>query len=165
MQQYAARFWSKVKKHRRCWLWTGSRDRHPRGKGFTYGTFGVGSRTDNSCKHLKAHRVAWELTYGPIPKGKKVLHRCDVPHCVRPDHLFIGTQADNMDDMMKKGRGVQHTGEKHGNAKFTNLQADKIRKRYIKGARKGHGAAGVIAAEFGVDRHTIQRIANGKTYP
>lgn len=165
MKEHAARFWSKVSKTNTCWLWTGSRDRHPRGKGLTYGTFGVGSRTDKSCRHIKAHRVSWDLAYGAIPQGVMVLHRCDVPHCVRPDHLFLGKQADNMADMMKKGRGVQHTGVDHGNAKFTKQQVDNIRKRYRKGAKKGSGAAGVIAAEFGVDRHTIQRIAIGKTYP
>jgi hypothetical protein len=94
----AERFASKVSPEPTsgCWLWDGQVDlngyaRISRGPPWTRITFG--------------HRVAWELHRGPIPTGLSVLHRCDVPGCVNPDHLFLGTQADNMADMNAKGRG------------------------------------------------------------
>jgi len=87
----AERLWSKVTKTETCWTWTGARNR----KG--YGEIGAKGRVQ------KAHRIAWELTYGPIPEGLDVLHHCDNPPCCRPDHLFLGTDADNMADMMAKG--------------------------------------------------------------
>ena len=96
---FVARFWRKVAKHSSgCWLWYGARN------GNGYGVCGAGG-----LKWL-AHRVAWELSCGPIPEGGDyhgtcVLHRCDVPLCVNPDHLFLGTQADNMRDKAEKGRG------------------------------------------------------------
>jgi len=65
------------------------------------------------------HRVSWELHYGPIPKGMSVLHKCDNPPCVRPDHLFLGTQQDNLQDMRNKGRHRWGLGERHAHAKLT----------------------------------------------
>lgn len=76
-----------------CWLWTGLADQHG------YGRIHFEGRV------TRAHRVSWMIHEGPIPEGQKVLHRCDTPACVRPDHLFLGTQADNMADMNAKGRG------------------------------------------------------------
>src|ERR1035437_8293700 len=70
-------------------------------------------------KHSLAHRVAWELKNGPIEKRLNVLHTCDTPACINTDHLFLGTQADNMRDKVKKGRGRASYGEKHVNAKLT----------------------------------------------
>ena len=87
------RFWSKVEKGDGCWLWRGAIGSHGR-----YGQFNVVNRSRPS------HRVAWELVNGPIPAGLYVLHRCDVGLCVNPAHLFLGTQKDNMADMMAKGR-------------------------------------------------------------
>ena len=76
-----------------CWLWFGALDGYKK-----YGCFRVGK------KNLRAHRVSWELYRGSIPKGMQVLHKCDVPPCVNPDHLWIGTQRDNVNDMIRKGR-------------------------------------------------------------
>lgn len=102
------RFWSFVDNPAAgCWEWTGGTTQ------FGYGAF----RKDGRIQ-VNAHRYAWELTYGPVPVGLYVLHRCDNPKCLRPDHLFLGTHLENMADARAKGRtrnantGVTHC--KHG---------------------------------------------------
>ena len=92
-------FWVHVQRSDGGWMWTGG----ARGK------YGQSSRLGKS---LSAHRHSWILHYGPIPDGLFVLHKCDVPRCVRPDHLFLGTHQKNMDDMYAKGRGP--TGDRNG---------------------------------------------------
>src|ERR1700677_546104 len=92
------RFWSKVKKTRKCWLWMAALDGHG------YGKIMIGSRKDNSRKYRSAHRVSYELTKGKIGKDLCVLHKCDVRHCVNPNHLWLGTKRDNTQDMIRKGR-------------------------------------------------------------
>lgn len=86
------RFWRHVKKTNTCWLWIGADD------GNGYGVFNLDG------KAVKAPRMSWALTFGPIPDGLFVLHRCDHPPCVNPQHLFLGTHTDNMKDMVSKGR-------------------------------------------------------------
>lgn len=90
------RFAAKVRRTPDCWLWTGSAT--PCG----YGQMWVGRRGDGGP--LYAHRIAWQLSHGPVPEGLSVLHHCDTPACVRPDHLFLGTHTDNMRDASRKGR-------------------------------------------------------------
>ncbi len=89
----SARFWQKVQKGDGCWEWQGSRNK------LGYGITSLRGRA------IRAHRVSWEIVNGPIPDGLLVCHRCDNPACVRPDHLFLGTQIDNLRDMRTKGRG------------------------------------------------------------
>jgi len=84
-----------------CFLWAGA------SKGSGHGTFRVGSQEDGSRRILLAHRYAWERANGPIPFGLHVCHKCDTPACVNPDHLFLGTHADNHRDKAVKGRGVK----------------------------------------------------------
>ncbi len=99
----AERFWAKVNKEgpivrdglTPCWMWTGTLSR--RG----YGSLSRGRRDQG---HVRATRLSWELHVGPIPDGLFVLHHCDNPPCVRPEHLFLGTQRDNITDMVSKGR-------------------------------------------------------------
>lgn len=86
------RFWSKVQKTDGCWLWQGATT------GAGYGGFNIKGDL------IGAHRVAYELTFGPIPDGLLVCHTCDVRHCVNPAHLFLGTHTDNMQDCKTKGR-------------------------------------------------------------
>lgn len=88
------RFWAKVNKKgkNQCWEWTAARDP------FGYGRFGLNG------KICTASRFSWELHYSPISKGMCVLHKCDNPPCVNPNHLFLGTRSDNVADMIAKGR-------------------------------------------------------------
>lgn len=87
------RFWDKVLVGDGCWEWQAGTQKHN-----GYGSFSMNGRD------VKAHRVSWLLWYGEIPKGLRVLHRCDNPPCIRPDHLFLGTQKDNVLDAVAKGR-------------------------------------------------------------
>lgn len=100
------RFFRHVRRGRGCWEWTARIN--SRG----YGTFRL--RPEQI-----AHRAAWILFRGPIPQGLQVLHRCDNRKCVRPSHLFLGTNADNVLDKMLKGRHRKFVGEEHGMARFT----------------------------------------------
>jgi hypothetical protein len=78
-----------------CWEWVGS-------KRNGYGRIIIGSRTDGTRKSMSAHRVSYELKYGEIPEGMEVCHKCDNPCCVNPDHLFLGTRQDNIDDRVRR---------------------------------------------------------------
>lgn len=93
----ANRFWSKVDKSGECWTWM--RSTHRGG----YGSFTV--FRDGSFKKVRAPRMAYELTHGTIDPSLVICHKCDNPRCVRPDHLLLGTQDDNLKDMSAKGRG------------------------------------------------------------
>lgn len=98
------RFWFRVDKSGDCWTWSAARGA---GK-FDYGYFWTDGK-----KLVKAHRYAYALANGPIPEGMVICHRCDNPPCVRPDHLFLGTQKDNIHDMDAKGRGRRPTRRTH----------------------------------------------------
>lgn len=91
----------------KCWLWIGSKD------GAGYGTL------SNGGKIHKAHRAAYGVFVGPIPDGMLVCHRCDTPPCFNPEHLFVGSQSDNMQDMARKGRHPYPRGDRHHGAKMT----------------------------------------------
>jgi hypothetical protein len=117
--------------------------------------FGYGSITWDG-KKLMAHRAAYEFYCGPIPEGMSVLHRCDNPRCCNPDHLFIGTQKDNIDDMVAKGRG-NHKGERNSCAKLTSSAVHEIRRLLA----LGNMYEWEIAERFGVARSTVNNIKRG----
>ena len=100
---------------------------------------------------LKAHRVSWEMAHGPIPAGFEVCHKCDVPLCVRPDHLFLGSHADNMADMSAKGY--------HANRKLTMDDAREIRRLYAAGTGSYR-----LSRQFGVAKPGILKILRGRHY-
>ena len=140
-------FWAKVDKTSDCWLWTG-------GKGsFGHGLFTMGSKG----RTIGAHRFSYEQTYGSIPDGIAVCHRCDTPACVRPDHLFLGTRADNSADRDTKDR--QAKGQSIGNARLTE---DDI--RAIRAAPGGWGKIKPLAKQYGVNPRTITSIRHRRLW-
>lgn len=148
-------FWNQVK-HRGhcqegmdtpCWEWVGNTSTRERGQ------FWIGGKQDY------CHRIAWQLSNGPITDGLHVLHRCDNPPCVRPDHLFLGTHQDNMKDRDEKGRGVTPKGSGHGMAKLTEDQIPVIRSLRLEGLTYLK-----IAERFGVSKDMIYRICKGMNW-
>jgi hypothetical protein len=132
-----------------CWLWAGNVNR----KG--YGSVSIRRSTND-----RAHRVSWRLHKGEIPPSLWVLHKCGVPSCVNPDHLFLGTCADNLQDMARKGRQVfqRHPekaprGTRNGNAKLTESKVAAI--------RSSGGTCIVRAARYGVSQSLISAIRTG----
>jgi hypothetical protein len=160
------RFWSHVERAEGCWLWQGHRN--TRG----YGQFNI-----DATHPVGAHRIAYELTYGPIPPDLHCCHHCDNPPCVRPDHLFLGTRSDNSQDMVRKGRayaqvyperlkrGIEHPtnlhpeivkrGIEHSKAKVTEDEVREI--RYLRNIEQWPLKR--LAAHFGISLGNVQKIA------
>lgn len=107
-------------------------------------------------KIRKAHRLSWEDSNGFIPAGLCVLHRCDTPACINIDHLWLGTNAENNADMMKKGRHVAPRGEQNGKTNFTT--------RHVLAIRADTRPQRTIAAEYSTSQMTISRIKRRKTW-
>ena len=107
-------------------------------------------------RYVYAHRFVWEALNPPLLPGQCVLHRCDNPKCINPEHLFVGTQADNMKDMAAKGRGGAPRGEKHLSAKLTEEQA-----KYVLASS---AKSSVLAKELGTTYQTIYALRTGITW-
>jgi len=136
-----------------CHYWIGGL-----GRKNGYGCFKVREKGNrNNCRQYKTHRLIYELLIGPIG-DKHVLHRCDNPQCVNPDHLFLGTHQDNMLDMALKGR-TRH-GSKHRDAKLKPEQVIEIRKLYAEGRHTTRS----LGAKYGVDGKHIHNIVTGKKW-
>lgn len=145
-----SRFWDRVQVGPDCWLWIGTIKR-PSG----YGAFHIGK-----LKYVPAHRFAWKLTYGEVPEGLDVCHHCDNPPCVRPDHLFVGTAFDNMQDRHRKGRTRVAHGERQHAAKLSAAAVRAIRARY---GKDGNSYVS-LAAEYQVTPGTIVHIIKGRSW-
>lgn len=130
-----------------CWTWTAFKDRN-----------GYGKITFNNKIYL-AHRLAFLLEYGCLPGKLLVCHSCDNPSCVNPDHLFIGTMADNMADRDRKGRGNPRRGSDNGASKLKESDVVEIRRLTNCGLSKLD-----IASRFGVHRSLISLILLGKLW-
>lgn len=182
-QSDIARFNAKVDKSGDCWMWTGG----VKSKEQPYGKFPTGKRS------IKAHRAAWIIANGPIRGGLHVLHRCDNPRCVNPDHLFLGTHQQNMEDMHKKGRAARMSGDdwyashpqesfpsgdenwthrfpgrvRRGEqtpwAKLSDKAISEIRAAWSS-AEKKYGLRKRLAETYGVHKHTIWHIVTNRTW-
>lgn len=151
------RFWEKVDKtpghgpNGDCWVWTGARN--PKG----YGNFSSNKR------FFKAHRHAWSLFNGEIPKNIFVCHRCDNPSCVRPEHLFLGSNQDNLHDASLKGRmssWQRAQGEANGNSRIDRRAVRAIREAF----ENACFSVKQLADGFNIGRSTVLHILNRETW-
>ena len=147
------RFWKRVDKSGKCWIWTGT----VAGNG--YGTI------RHNGKQEGTHRVAWILANGPIPPGMLVRHACDNPLCVRIDHLSLGTVAENSQDMVSRGRASRvgakspARGERNGSVILTESDVRTIRQEHSAGT-----TTKVLAQQFNVAKATIRHIVTRLTW-
>ncbi len=152
------KFWEKVDKSdpEGCWLWTGAKTLAG------YGTLVVWE-IDGVARQARAHRLSWEIEQGweegeqpTLPDGACVCHRCDTPACVRPDHLFLGDNADNTADMVQKGR--QARGDRNC-GKLSDEQVVQVRGLHAKGR-----SSRSLAREFGLSSTGMDRVVKRQTY-
>lgn len=167
------KFWKKVRRGdpNSCWIWLAGKDQQG------YGAFRV------RCVYHRAHRVAYTIAKGPIPDGMVVMHSCDTPSCVNPAHLSVGTDADNVRDMHKKGRNAipffvanpdAFRGENHWMRRFPNrvkraeeckhsklkwFEVEEIRCRHARGDRLSH-----IAEAYSIDDKHVGDLVRFRTW-
>jgi hypothetical protein len=153
------RFWSKVMLGPECWLWRAS----PKER---YGRFRLDAR------YIGAHQASWILARGPIPEGLHVLHKCDNPRCVRPEHLFLGTNQDNVNDRHVKGRdarGDQHGSRLHptvrprGEAQWL-AKLDESKVREIRRRAEAGEALAALAIEFKVTTENVRLVVRRRSW-
>jgi hypothetical protein len=132
-----------------CWFWSGA----------LAGSNSYGAAWVDRIQ-WRAHRLSYTVFVGPIPEGSIVCHRCDIPHCVNPSHLFVGTNADNTRDMIDKGRYGCGVGEGHGMSRLTVADIISIRSRYAAGGI----TQGELAAEYATRRDYISQIVTRKRW-
>lgn len=132
-----------------CWLWTGAVAKCRNGD--------YGLLTWFGGKMRLAHRVSYELFKGPI-NDLCVLHKCDTPLCVNPDHMFLGTRKDNIDDMLRKGRRTYKSGADARTAKLTESQVREIR------SLKDQFSTRQLAKMFGIGSSAMHKITSGRSW-
>ena len=144
-----SRFWPKVNKNgpNGCWIWTGARTRQG------YGTIGPGGRGTP----ILVHRFSYSIHKGPLPDKGVIMHICDVPACVNPDHLVAGTQSQNILDAVAKGR--QKTCEDNPTSKLKNHDVIMMKRMYENGVLKSH-----IAKMFGVSKTWVKKIVTNQVW-
>ena len=135
----------------RCWIWHG---KTASGHGSTYGAIKAGTINNGDRRTALAHRISYELYNGPIPDGIHVLHKCDVSLCVNPDHLFLGTHRDNIDDMLSKDRSCR--GERNGHAVLT--ESDVLFIRHSSESTKD------LALKYCISASAIRKARSGRTW-
>lgn len=140
-----ATFWKRVNKRGKCWLWTGPLN----AKG--YGQF---KATVAGLDYWSAHRISWAIHKGEIPEDMHVLHNCDNPWCVNPDHLRLGTNQENVDD--KKRNGRQLCGERMNTSKLTPAEVQEIRLSSESNAELGR--------RYGINPDNVKKIKNGTNW-
>ncbi|MGE0456444.1 MAG: HNH endonuclease [Vicinamibacteria bacterium] len=145
---FEERFWGRVVKFDACWEWFGRCNRK------RYGVIRHGK------KSVAVHRVSWEIHHGAIPVGMHVLHSCDVPWCVNPGHLWLGSNLDNIADKMAKGRHRSPTGEQNGESRLTWQQVEEIRALYWEQDVYQKD----IAARFDITQPQVSKIVNEKRW-
>jgi len=145
-----ARFWKKVQRSESCWLWIAGH--FSRG----YGAFQIHGKAH--C----AHRISWIIANGPIPDGMVIMHSCDNPPCVNPDHLVLGTQLDNIKDRDNKNRwrGSGRRGQDMPTAKLSDAEVIEIRVRYAAGFVMQKN----LAAEYGISKTQMHSIVHRKQW-
>ena len=133
-----------------CWVWT-LKSKTSAGYGL------IGAQGGRRGGVIRTHRASWEVTHGTIPNGLWVLHKCDNPPCVRPEHLFLGDRKANVDDMMAKGRAARNCGEKNPRHKLTDAQREEVRALHAEGI--GYRR---LSRKFGLSKRSIAYIVTGK---
>jgi hypothetical protein len=146
---FIERFWSHVdvREQDECWEWTAGRNREG------YGKVKIGG------KNLRSHRVMYELEIDDIPKGMIVMHLCDNPACCNPRHLVLGTDRDNVEDKIRKGRERYASGEDHGNSKTSEVDVIAMKKLYKSGFSIKY-----ISDKFNMSHVQVGRIVHGTAW-
>lgn len=144
-----SRLMSRVSKTETCWLWTGPVNSSG------YGGMGFQGRTQG------AHRVAYQLLVGPIQQGLHVLHRCDNPRCVNPEHLWVGTRSENMQDASRKGRTNPFRGAGEANPRARLTRAQVVQAREWRAQEVSYAE---IGRRLGVNSGTVHHAVNGRNW-
>lgn len=142
------RFWKHALKSDGCWIWKGPKDQD---------LYGIIGGYPHQGKNIRATHASWLIHRGPIPEGKRLCHTCDHPPCVNPEHLFLGTDAENQADAARKGRKLR--GERNNMAKLVTWQVLEIRAKASEGS-----SYAAISRIYGVTPEAISLIVKRRNW-